>query len=436
MQPQQLIDAIEAGNDTHKTIADYLDLDHRHVGKYAKKHAEDDEVPVDRTRGSSGFTYEVVDEAPAATSETSGEVGEDYPVTRDYDWDQHVPDPQEVDDYIPTNGEWDEINAQIDLRDTTGNPARALIGGPTGCGKTTLAENIAAERGWPMFTIQVRYSMDEADLLGSPSLAEGETRWQDGVLTKALLCSQERPTVVLIDEANRAPARAKSALFAALDHRAEVTLDGRGGEVISGDALNLVTIATINEGAGYQVEKLDHAEKRRYGSRWNVSYLGEDNPGREASLVADRSPANERLSEMLVECANSVRERAHDPTSDVRSGVPTSAVIGWAQVAAAYDERDLSNPLVRAGKSEIIRPFYDDRQSETDEVETIIKSHMDGAPFSGDELDEWAGGASERVVCQDCGWTAGVDEADDLGALDWMECPECNHDLKRVGGDD
>lgn len=430
MRPNELKAAIDDGNETHKEIADYLDLDHRHVAKYAKKHAENDETAIERERGASGFTYSVV-EQPAQSSGST--MGEDYPVDRDYNWDEYVPDPSTVDEYVPTNGEWDQINAQVDLREQTQKPARALIGGPTGCGKTTLAENIAAERGWPLFTIQVRYSMDEADLLGSPALTGGETRWKDGVLTKALLCSQERPTVVLIDEANRAPARAKSALFSALDHRAQVTLDGRGGEVIEGEPMNLITFATINEGAGYQVEKLDHAEKRRYGSRWNVSYLGEDHPQREAQLVTDRTPANDRLAEMLVEAANTVRDRAHDSTSDVRSGVPTSAVINWAQVAAAYDERNIQNPIVKAADSEIVRAFYDDRQTERDEVSTIIKSHLDGAPFESSELSEWAGGADEHVVCDNCGWREDIDTADDMGALDWLECPECDHDLKRVG---
>ena len=430
MQEHDAIEAIEAGNETNKQIAAYHGLDHRHVGKYLKRFAEDPQSNVERQREGHSFVYSV-EESSAVPQQSSG--NEDYPVVRDYDWDAYVPDPSDVAEYVPTNGEWEEINAQIDLREHTGKPARALIGGPTGCGKTTLAENIANDRGWCLFTIQVRYSMDEADLLGSPALTGGETRWQDGPLTKALLASQERPVVILIDEANRAPARSKSALFSALDHRAQVTLDERGGEVIKGDPLNIITIATINEGAGYQVERLDTAEQRRYGSRWNVDYLGVEHPDRETNLIVERTPANETLASMLVETANSVRERAKDPTSDVRTGVPTSALLSWAQAASAYHERDLDNTVIRAAKTEVIYAFFGERESERNEVETIIKSHLDGAPFDGDELSDWAGGAKERVVCNQCGWSASVDEADEAGALEWMECPECNHDVKRIG---
>jgi len=112
------------------------------------------------------------------------------------------------------------------------------------------------------------------DLIGRPVLQAGETLWADETLTKALLCSKERPTMVVIDEANRAPARAKSSLFQALDWRCEAVLGGRGGEVIEGTPLDLVTLATINVGPGYQTEPIDKAEKRRYGNRWSVGFLG------------------------------------------------------------------------------------------------------------------------------------------------------------------
>jgi len=33
-----------------------------------------------------------------------------------------------------------------------------------------------------------------------------------------------------------------------------------------------------------------------------------------------------------------------------------------------------------------------------------------------------------------CDYTASIEEAENAGVLDWMECPECNHDVKRIGG--
>lgn len=433
MQAETVQEAIEAGHEDVESIADYCGVHSGHAGKELKRIVEDPGNPVDREPEGRGHRYLIGDHA-AATGEEDGEY---LPVLggRTYDWDRYVPDKTDVVEYVPTDGEWDQITAEIDARHETGKLPRFLVSGPTGSAKTTLAEWIAAERGWPYFEINVAYSMSKADLLGRAVLRAGETLWQDEVLTKALMCSRERPCVVVIDEANRAPARAKSALFSALDYRGEVVLNGRGGEVIEGDPLDLITVATINIGAGYQVEPLDKAEKRRYGNRFDITYLGmaEGGVDEEAELIEAQSPASKRLGEMLVIAANDVRERAEDPTSDVRTGIPVDATITWAQTAAAHNAAEMENPLISAAESSVLNKYYDEREAERDEVDSILRSHLDGAPFETEELREWTGGAEEAVVCMNCDYRADIETAEEQGVLDWMECPECNHDVKRVG---
>lgn len=465
MQASDAREAIEAGNESVKEIAEFVELHPNNVGKQLKEIAEAPDNNVDREPEGRGYRYFLRNgEDPehhvgnGAGSETAEEA---TPVAggRDYDWDEWVPDPNRVPEYIPFDTEWEDINAEVDhaqgwleshpdpeaWAETSYQPRlpHFMVDGPTGSAKTTLFKALAVERGWPVFTLQVAYQMDKSDIVGSARLRAGETVWQDEVLTKAMLCSQERPCILIVDEANRAPPRAKSALFEALDFRCAIELKGRGGEVIEGNPYNLVVGATINKGPGYHVEPIDKAEKRRYGNRWSVGFLGmsakEDEDGntgfdREARLVADNSPASKRLGELLVEAANTVRERAEDPTSDVRSGVPVDATMSWAQTAAAYHEAGTDNPVMRAAESAVIRNFYDERQEEADEVFSILSSHLDGVPFEAEELREWAGGAEERVTCMNCDYAASVDEAEEQGVLDWMECPECNHDVKRVGG--
>lgn len=421
MNDTKLVEIVQDGNHTAEQVAEASGLSVGHVYRVLKDAAE--RGVLGREKDGHEWQYHV----PEGTETVDDFEGDDVmPVARNYDWDALVP--EETVEYLPHDGELDELSALIETRETIGQPVRALIGGPTGCGKTTLAEYIAAENGWPLFTIQGKYTMREKDLLGSPLIIGGETRWTDGILTKALLASADRPVVLLVDEANRARAQAKSVLFSALDHRAEVTLDGgRGGELIDGDAMNLIVIATINEGDGYMVEQMDLAEKRRFGAKWNVDYLGIEYPDREAGLVAERSGVSTTFARALVDAANSIRQTATDPTSKIGSGVPTSAVISWAGAARAFEDAGLSNPVVRAGNAQVVRPFYGDDDRVADEVGSIIKSHLDGAPVDAEAFAAW--NDDELAVCDDCGFSCSRIEADERGLM-LDGCPDCDGELR------
>ncbi len=374
----------------------------------------------------------------------AGDVVQEMPVNRDYDFEEMIL--EDVPEYKAHNGELNRIMS--DIHNASRLP-RFLIGGPTGCGKTHLARYISQElpyyiaevadgankvwyfgdiidnglavtdgdgdpvydddgflelednvcpetgetlerrRGCPIITIQCKYSMSEADLLGMPNLAGDETFWQDGPLPKAIQASREGPVVLLLDEANRARPESKSALFSALDDRAEVTLDGRGGERISGVARNLISIATINEGAGYYVENMDLAEKRRLGIKFDVDYLGASHPEKEIELMTERTAVHEGLAEDMVEAANTVRKNlAEDDASPVKTGIPTGTLLAWGETAHAYYRDDINNPVMEAAKDTVIRPFYGGEDGES-AVREAIASHMDDVPFDKDEYDDF-----------------------------------------------
>lgn len=450
MDDTQIVDHVSNGAQTVTEFADQSGKSHGHAARLLREASE--RGPLARERDGRSFVYSVPTDAANETNQTeipddttqTDESGTDtdtdtggvedpdvMPVTRGYDFDDLVPDPAETPEYIAHNGERQELNALIETREARNQPVRALIGGPTGCGKTTLAESIAAEHGWPLFTIQGKYTMREKDLLGSPLIIGGETRWADGVLTKALLASAERPVVLLVDEANRARPQAKSVLFSALDHRASVTLDGgRGGETVQGNPLNLIVIATINEGRGYMVEQMDTAEKRRFGAKWNVDYLGRSHPEREVTLVAERTGVSHRFGELLVRAANDIRDTAADATSNVPTGVPTSALLTWASTVQAYADHRIDNPVIRAADAQIVRAFYDDA---ADEVAGIIQSHLDGAPGDMDEFADWVDDevnpAAIKCGSDTCDFSVSAAEADEQGITDWFECPDCGHHL-------
>ncbi|RYJ15013.1 AAA family ATPase [Halogeometricum borinquense] len=352
-------DAIENGARTKNEIAEVVGKSPSNTNRKLKAWVENEDVRLDRhwNHGDGGgyvYTIPAKDEIDDA---------EDLPIlgSRNYDWGRFVPDTEDVPVYRQAERELDEIEAVLKARDATGQLPRFQISGPTGCGKTTLAEYLAADRGAPMITIQCNYALRGAELLGTPQIVGGDVMWVDGPLTRALLASREREALVLIDEVTRATARSKGTLFPALDHRAEVKIKPRGNELISGVAEDMITVATMNEGQDYETEALDAAEERRLGLKWELPYLGQHSPDLEAELVATKTPMPSTDARVLVDAANVVRDAAEDESEPaITRGVPTPAVISWAQTAYAFAERGLNDPVGRAMQSAVVKPVYDE----------------------------------------------------------------------------
>jgi MoxR-like ATPase len=278
----------------------------------------------------------------------------------------------------PAGRELEEIKTLIDAREETEQLARFRVSGPPGVGKTTLAEDIAARRRAPYVEVQLTASMRESDLIGAPKLVGQETYWADGPITRALLCSQERETVLVLDEVNRANPRAKTALMPVLDYRARVRIKARGDEIVQGDPENLIVVATMNEGAEFQTYDLDPAEKRRLGNHWEIPYLGLEDVGAEAELVARESSIGGSLARVLVSAANAVRERALDPDDRVvTKGIAASQLVRWAQTIKAYEATGGAEPFERAAESAVVQAVYDDREAQ-EAVREILQEAVAG----------------------------------------------------------
>lgn len=387
MKESEIIDAIEEGATRADAIAEHAGVTGSTARRYCLQFAEDPESKVTRERdpGGNGFVYML-----EADGEAGGD-GAEMPVLgdRDYDWSQYVSDPGAA-VYVEVDGEKSDIDAILNARHDTEQLPRTRLTGPPGTGKTTLVETIAAERQWPLFTVQVTAGMRDADLKGSPHLVGGESVWVDGPVTKWLLCSQDRPAVLLIDEVNRAHFHRKSTFQSALDGRAEVTLDLRGGESITGEGLDAVSVATMNEGPEYETHPIDPAEKRRHGNVWGVPYLGLVDRQREVDLLTENAPVDEPVAELLVAIANTVRELAlEDSTSPIEKGIATSTLIEWGQTAAAYRGADRPDPILRAAETRVLGVHYEDIAA--DEVEALIYEAVSDAqaaarsPAAGDD---------------------------------------------------
>jgi len=378
-------------------------LDYSHVTRELKNLAEDGDL--DRHKNGRGYEYEIATDDGDDGGVDGEAVAEtdDITLPTDYDFESWVP--EGTPEYVATDGEFDEISAEIEYIEEAADPAHIRLTGPTGAGKTHLPTYIADERDIPLFDISVKWAIDTTDLLGRFVYVNDESQWVNGPLTKALLASQEGPVVLLLDEINRARPEAKAALFEALDDRAQVTIDALGGETVEGVAENIILFSTMNVGSGHVVEELDLAEQRRLGGMWEVDYLGMNHPEREADLLTERTPVHQGLAENLVDAANDVRELAADVSEQVDRGVPTGLLIEWASSAHKYALGDLSNPVMRAAKSNVVRAFYQDGDRDAggrDTVTTTFESHFDGCPTEAvldtDEWEAWTGETLEDEI--------------------------------------
>lgn len=412
-----------------------------------------DEAYADATTSMSDTTDDDTVEMDAAEhpdttdiKETMDDHGGKLPVDRDYDWDEYRLDAADVPEYVSANGEMEDIIAEIETRRETGKLAHFCISGPTGCGKTTLAERIAVDMNAPVIEIHCHEGLRPSNILGIPTYVGDETWWIDGPGPKALLSSQDQPTVVILDEVNRTSSRTLGVLMSMLDHQCRLTLDGRGGETVEGDPQNLIVFSTMNEGEGYVVNSVDTAQKRRLGNKYYTDYIGMSSVKREAELIADRTPVPEEIASTMVECANEIRKKATGDSA-VSMGVPTSTMLDWGRTAWAYREHDTAKgPLVKAGERSVINPFFRGDDREEDTVTSAIESYMEGMEVDPELVDEdesemetTSAAVSEEadtidvsdetfLMCEECGWYEKAEDAEEHAATT-MTCPECEANL-------
>ncbi|RLI79901.1 hypothetical protein DRP05_02270 [Archaeoglobales archaeon] len=281
-------------------------------------------------------------------------------VSRNYDWDARIPKIDAV--------YYEQINELKKLKSVKGG--RWRIEGPTGCGKTMLAEYFAAKNELPLFTIQGRYTLNPADLVGRPTIIGNEIYWIDGTLTKALLCSKDRECVLLVDEINRMEPRSQAILLEAADYRCQVTIEALD-EVVKGVAENLYIISTLNKGGEYFVNRLDAAVEGRF-SVITLDYLGLKNREAEIELLIERCGVKYELADLLVSTANKIRMDAKSGKSVITLGIPTRNLINWANLVISYNKYRIGeNPVIEAAKDAVIDALYEG-QAKTTVMQIIL----------------------------------------------------------------
>lgn len=161
-----------------------------------------------------------------------------------------------------------------------------LMTGPTGTGKTTLAQFVAKETNQPFVRIPLsKITVD--DLLGHFEIVSGEKggtemKWIDGLLTKGA----KRGWVILLDEVNAAKPDVLFALHTLTDHDRKLYLLAKGDDAIIEGHDQMRLVAAMNEGEEYAGTNILNSAFLNRFTMIPVNYLDVDN---ERRVISDKA---------------------------------------------------------------------------------------------------------------------------------------------------
>ncbi len=216
-----------------------------------------------------------------------------------------------------------------------------LLKGPTGCGKTRFVQHMAARLGKPLYTVACHDDLSAADLTGRYLLRNGETRWVDGPLTRAV----REGGICYLDEVVEARKDVTVVLHPLTDDRRMLPLE-RTGEQLQAPP-DFMLVVSYNPGYQHVLKALKPSTRQRFVA------LGFDfpPPAQERDIVAAESGLPAERAAALVNLA--VRLRALKG-QDLEEGVSTRLLIYCASLIVT------GVPVLDAARATLVEPLTDD----------------------------------------------------------------------------
>lgn len=237
--------------------------------------------------------------------------------------DFFVPLQESMLDYVLQKCHKDALN-RVHLSWKRGRKEVVMLTGPSGAGKTSLAEFFAANTRRPLF-IQDMGPMESAleffganRTVNTPTGIMVEWDWSDTV--RAL---RTKNAVVLLDEFTRLYAAHTNGLLPLFDHRGRIRLPGMNEPVEVADGVTFFLTANIgSEFTG--TFRMDAAMMERVTTHLQVDYLEADV---EVGVIRGKSGCKEQDAERLVKVAAQIRELAGGARPELSMAVSTRALI-------------------------------------------------------------------------------------------------------------
>jgi len=206
-----------------------------------------------------------------------------------------------------------------------------LIHGPTGCGKSSLVEQLGARLGKELYRVPCHAKMEFSELTGQMTLlSDGSTKFVYGALPRAM----SNGSVLLLDEINFMPGGVVGALNTVLD--GGPLLLSETGELIrphsdfricaTGNAIDRGDDSSLYKGT----QSMNLALMQRFLAL-KADYL----PVLEEAAMLNRAVSGlpAKVVEALAEVASDVRVAFKN--GDIESTVSTRTLVKWAKVLQA-----------------------------------------------------------------------------------------------------
>lgn len=230
----------------------------------------------------------------------------------------------------PDNTLWDDVMAAIVLRKPV------LLKGPTGAGKTRMAESISAVFKQPVQSINCSVDLDAEALLGFKTLVQRDGESQIEFVEGPVVMAMKKGHLLYIDEINMAKAETLPILHSALDHRRMMT-NPFTGEVIEAHP-DFGVIAAINEGY-IGTAPMNEALKNRFIA-YPIPYL----TGEQLSRLWDREfpDAEVQLKEFMLNLAEDLMKQVEngllsEEAASIRSLLDATALSAYMDPVRAIN---------------------------------------------------------------------------------------------------
>lgn len=204
-----------------------------------------------------------------------------------------------------------------------------MLIGHTGCGKTSLIDELAARFTAPLLRVNTNQQTTVSDFIGFWTVKGGETVWVDGALPYAM----RHGLWLLVDEIDYAEPAILAALHAVLEPNGALVLKEKGNEIVTRHP-NFRIFATGN--AVGQFSRFRHlyigcnVMNAAFLNRWAayiIPYLSEAQEEQALVKAVPAMPA--RLAKELVKVAAQARRAFEEET--LSYPFSTRALIDWAR---------------------------------------------------------------------------------------------------------
>jgi len=213
----------------------------------------------------------------------------------------------------------------LHLRDKT------LMFGHSGCGKTTLWEQIAARLRYNFIRINFDSAITRSDLVGQYVVEGTEMKWQDGILPRAM----EMPgTIIVFDEWDTVGEEVAFVLQRPLEENGQLLIMEQGDRVVGMHPDNVFVATANTSGMGDETglystgtRVQNYSQLNRFQLTIELDYL---KPEQEQKAIALKNPKLSNVeAEAVAKVAAAIRKAYKEGT--LSFPVSTRDALNWAE---------------------------------------------------------------------------------------------------------